>query len=48
MIGRAVAVLSGEGNPGSLNFDLEDDPMGPGGGKTLLEATLAGKLGSIA
>lgn len=43
--GRAIGVVSGEGKPGSLNFDLEDDPAGYDGGKALLEASQAGKFG---
>jgi len=39
--------VSGEGKPGSLNFDLEDDLVGHDGGKALLEAIQTGKLGAV-
>ena len=39
--------MSGEGKPGSLNFDLEDDLVGHNGGKALLEAIGTGKLGAV-
>lgn len=39
--------MSGEGKPGSLNFDLEDDLMGHDGGKALLKAIETGKLGAV-
>lgn len=45
--GRAIGVVSGEGKPGSLNFDLEDDILGHDGSKALLEAIKTGKLGAI-
>ena len=45
--GRAIGVVSGEGRPGSLNFDLEDDLVGYDGGKALLEAIQTGKLGAV-
>lgn len=45
--GRAIGVVSGEGKPGSLNFDLEDDLAGHDGGKALLEAIQTGKLGAV-
>lgn len=44
--GRAIAVLSGQGVMGSMNMDLNDDPLGHDAGKSLLEAVQAGKLGS--
>jgi hypothetical protein len=46
-IGRAIGVLSGEGKPGLMNFDLEDDPVGHDGGKALIEAVQAGKFGAV-
>jgi hypothetical protein len=46
-VGRAIGVLSGEGKPGSMNFDLEDDPVGHDGGKALIEAVQAGKFGAV-
>lgn len=39
--------MSGEGKPGSLNFDLKDDLVGYDGGKVLLEAVQMGKLGAV-
>lgn len=39
--------MSGEGRPGSLNFDLEDDLLGYDGSKALLEAIKIGRLGAI-
>ena len=39
--------MSGEGKPGSLNFDLEDDPFGYDGSKALLKAIQMGKLGAV-
>lgn len=39
--------MSGEGKPGSLNFDLEDDILGHDGSKALLDAIKTGKLGAI-
>ncbi|KAM0716501.1 hypothetical protein Q7P37_007946 [Cladosporium fusiforme] len=44
---RAIAILSGQGKPGSMNIDLQDDPMDHDGGKALLEAMQAGKLGPV-
>lgn len=44
---RAIGILSGQGNAGSMNFDLEDDPVNHDGGKALLEAVQAGKLGPV-
>jgi len=40
-------VVSGEGKPGSLNFDLEDDLVGHDGAKAILEAIQADKLGAV-
>jgi len=39
--------VPGEGQPGSLNFDLEDDLVGHDGGKAMLEAIQMGKLGAV-
>ena len=39
--------MSGEGKPGSLIFDLEEDLVGHDGGKALLEAIGSGKLGAV-
>ena len=39
--------MSGEGKPGALNFDLEDDMLGGDGENALLEAVQTGKLGAV-
>lgn len=39
--------MPGEGKPGSLNFDLEDDLVGHDGGKAMLKAIQTGKLGAV-
>ena len=38
--------MSGEGELGSMSFDLNDDPADHDAGKTLFEAWQAGKLGA--
>lgn len=47
ILARAIAIVAGGDEPGSMNFDLQDDPMDHDGGKALLEAVQSGKLGLI-